>query len=85
MDFISIAFRSGEPPPNGVADYHVCSASGRGYPDVAARGNGYIVVIGGQTFLFDGTSASTPVRNLQDKHLVHLTDFVRPHVRLSPD
>ena len=35
--------------------------SGRAYPDVAAQGVAYKVVIGGRAALLDGTSASTPV------------------------
>ena len=37
------------------------NASGRGFPDVAAQGVAYKVVIGGKAALLDGTSASTPV------------------------
>ena len=73
--FCNLAFC--ESPPNGVADYHVCSASGRGFPDVAARGNNYNVVLGGKSIYVGGTSASSPVRNLQDARFVRLTDFVR--------
>lgn len=35
--------------------------SGRGYPDVAAMGHNYAIVVGGQTYQGSGTSASTPV------------------------
>eukprot|EP00939_MAST-03C_sp_MAST-3C-sp1_P002136 g2136.t1 len=34
---------------------------GRGFPDVALVGQNYVVYIGGEAFLQDGTSASTPV------------------------
>ncbi|KAJ7860439.1 peptidase S8/S53 domain-containing protein [Mycena olivaceomarginata] len=36
------------------------NASGRAYPDVAAAGNGFQVVIGGRTSSVGGTSASSP-------------------------
>jgi len=37
------------------------NANGRGYPDVAILGHNYEVVIGGQTYIESGTSASSPV------------------------
>ncbi len=37
------------------------NTKGRAYPDVAALGYNYQVVIGGQTYALSGTSASTPV------------------------
>jgi tripeptidyl-peptidase-1 len=37
------------------------NAQGRGYPDVAALGHNYQVVIGGKTYIESGTSASSPV------------------------
>ena len=37
------------------------SVSGRAYPDVAAQGNGFQVVIGGRVSSVGGTSASSPV------------------------
>lgn len=37
------------------------NVSGRAYPDVAALGNSYIVIIGGQTYQLSGTSCSSPV------------------------
>jgi tripeptidyl-peptidase-1 len=43
------------------------SATGRGFPDVAARGDWYQVVVGNKTVHLDGTSASTPVRYPQAK------------------
>lgn len=36
-------------------------SSGRGYPDVAAMGHNYPIVVGGSTYAGSGTSASTPV------------------------
>ena len=36
------------------------NASGRGFPDVAAVGEGFAIVSGGATFAVDGTSCSTP-------------------------
>lgn len=36
-------------------------SSGRGYPDVAAMGHNYPIVVGGTTYMGSGTSASTPV------------------------
>jgi tripeptidyl-peptidase-1 len=38
------------------------SASGRAYPDVAAQGSGFQVVVGGHVISVGGTSASCPVR-----------------------
>ena len=38
------------------------SASGRGFPDVAAHGLNFQVVIGGKIYAIGGTSASSPVR-----------------------
>lgn len=38
------------------------SATGRAYPDLAAQGNGFQVVIGGRVSSVGGTSASSPVR-----------------------
>lgn len=43
---------------------HTClrnSVSGRAYPDVAAQGEGFQVVVGGRTESVAGTSASSPV------------------------
>ena len=37
------------------------SASGRAYPDVAAQGSGFQVVVGGNVTSVGGTSASSPV------------------------
>jgi tripeptidyl-peptidase-1 len=37
------------------------NSQGRGYPDVAILGHNYEVVIGGQTYIESGTSASSPV------------------------
>jgi len=37
------------------------NSQGRGYPDVAVLGHNYEVVIGGQTYIESGTSASSPV------------------------
>jgi tripeptidyl-peptidase-1 len=37
------------------------SKTGRGYPDVAAQGKGYQVVVGGKVQSVGGTSASSPV------------------------
>jgi len=37
------------------------NSKGRGYPDVAAMGHNYEVVIGGQTYQVSGTSAASPV------------------------
>lgn len=37
------------------------NSKGRGYPDVAALGHNYLVVISGQTYILSGTSASSPV------------------------
>jgi tripeptidyl-peptidase-1 len=37
------------------------NANGRGYPDVAIMGHNYQVVIGGNTYILSGTSASSPV------------------------
>ena len=56
-----------EPSLNIVVDFRVYSATGRGYPDVAARGNNYRVVVGGKTYRIGGTSASAPVRDPRDK------------------
>ena len=58
-----------EPLLNSMIDYYLYSATGRGFPDVAARGDGYRVVIGGSTQLIGGTSASAPVRYPQDKSI----------------
>ena len=53
-----------EPPLN--SGYYICSANGRGFPDVAARGSWYQVVVGGGVTLLGGTSASSPVRDPLD-------------------
>ena len=37
------------------------SASGRGFPDVAAQGLNFQVVVGGKIYSVGGTSASSPV------------------------
>ncbi|KAL6080160.1 Prokumamolisin, activation domain containing protein [Balamuthia mandrillaris] len=37
------------------------NSKGRGYPDVALLGHNYVVVIGGQSYVLSGTSASSPV------------------------
>lgn len=50
-----------------MIDYRVYSAKGRGFPDVAARGDKFRVVVGGNTSHIGGTSASSPVRHPQDK------------------
>ena len=39
------------------------SASGRAYPDVAAQGSRFQVVVGGNVISVGGTSASSPVRH----------------------
>jgi tripeptidyl-peptidase-1 len=41
-----------------------CSPSGRAYPDVAAQGLGFQVVVGGSVISVGGTSASSPVCHL---------------------
>jgi len=65
-----------ELPLNNVADYHTHSTSGRGFPDVAARGDEYRVVIGGETTHIGGTSASSPVRtNPQVKFFMRQTEI----------
>jgi len=38
------------------------SASGRGFPDVAAQGSNFQVVVDGKLYAIGGTSASAPVR-----------------------
>ena len=38
------------------------SASGRGFPDVAAQGLNFQVMVGGKLYAIGGTSASAPVR-----------------------
>jgi subtilase family serine protease len=35
--------------------------NGRGYPDISILGHNYLVILGGQAYLLDGTSASAPV------------------------
>jgi len=44
--------------PPASAGYNV---NGRGYPDVSLLGHNYYDVVGGQTYLVSGTSASSPV------------------------
>ncbi|KAG6845024.1 hypothetical protein H0H87_001545 [Tephrocybe sp. NHM501043] len=44
------------------------NATGRAYPDVAAQGNGFRVIIGGSINSVGGTSASSPV-SLRDLHV----------------
>ena len=53
-----------------MADHNICSAEGRGIPDVAARGDRYRVIIGGLSGHVGGTSASAPVRH----RLTHKAD-----------
>ena len=54
------------------------SPSGRAFPDVAAQGLNYQVIVGGKLYSIGGTSASAPVRshlpfNLREKcHQFHL-------------
>lgn len=69
---------SREPLLNSMVDYHIYSANGRGIPDVAARGDRYRVILGGETKYVGGTSASAPVRRLRDTsfRFVQLT-FIR--------
>ena len=51
-----------------VLTHCICSASGRGFPDVAAQGLNFQVVVGGKIYSVGGTSASSPVRS--HPHLV---------------
>ena len=75
---VSVFSPSANSPLNIVVDFRVYSATGRGYPDVAARGNNYQVVVGGKTYHIGGTSASAPVRDPRDKFVlcVQLTPSV---------
>lgn len=60
----------GEPSLKSISlSYY--SAQGRGFPDVAARGDWYGVVVGNQGIRVNGTSASTPVRHSQDRYVSH--------------
>ena len=45
-----------------MIDCPIYSPGGRGFPDIAARGNSFQVVVSGTTVPIDGTSASSPVR-----------------------
>jgi tripeptidyl-peptidase-1 len=47
-------------PPVGTGSSPF-NASGRGYPDISAIGNNYLVVLNGQLVSVSGTSASSPV------------------------
>ena len=49
------------------------SASGRGFPDVAAQGLNFRVVVGSKLYAIGGTSASAPVRLTR----THLTSRFR--------
>lgn len=44
--------------PTSVSGYNT---NGRGYPDISAAGNNYVVIIGGEQYAVSGTSASAPV------------------------
>ena len=56
----------------------IFSANGRAFPDVAARGDGFRVIMGSGSYSIGGTSASAPVRRPLDKSVrcVLLTLFV---------
>ena len=55
------------------------SASGRGFPDVAAQGLNFQVVVGGKLYAIGGTSASTPVRLTRTlSHLAFLLILIPP-------
>lgn len=44
----------------GTTNSQFFNASGRGFPDVAAQGDNFAVVVGGSTEAVAGTSASAP-------------------------
>ena len=59
MDVVNAYFNSVAGTSNApVSGY---SSTGRGYPDVSLFGHSYQVVIGGNVYQIDGTSASCPV------------------------
>ncbi len=47
----------------------LASAAGRAYPDVAAQGQNFRVILGGRTISVGGTSASSPVRCVSTLHI----------------
>ncbi|KIK60501.1 hypothetical protein GYMLUDRAFT_167978 [Collybiopsis luxurians FD-317 M1] len=78
---------------NGDANSGMFNASGRAYPDVAAQGQGFQVIVRGQTLSLDGTSCSSPtfagvVALLNDYKLAKdgtTLGFLNPLLYANPD
>ena len=80
MDFTSAASASSRLAISEGCCLSYYSDEGRGFPDVAARGDRFRVAVGGKVYHVDGTSASSPVRHRIRKTdlFLHLTDVICP-------
>ena len=59
------------------------SASGQGFPDVAAQGLNFQVVVGGKLYTTGSTSASAPVRLIHTSSHLSFSLTLIPPIRLS--